>query len=67
MRRQRLLLANRIHAPLSAAEREIERLLVDPGRALQLAEATGNRSLRAVALIAQQERKVKRRKCSELA
>lgn len=50
--RKAVLLANRIRAPLSRAEREIERLLVDPGRALQLAELTGNRALRAVALVA---------------
>lgn len=50
--RKAVLLPNRIRAPLSRAEREIERLLVDPGRALQLAELTGNRALRAVALAA---------------
>lgn len=43
------LLPNRREAPLSRDERQAELYADQPGRLLELAEATGNRALRAVA------------------
>lgn len=43
------ILPNRTSAPLSRDEREAEQYIDRPGRALELAELTGNRGLYGVA------------------
>lgn len=57
------LLPNRHDAPLMPDERVAEQYLDQPARLMELAEATGNRALRAVALgLLRRDRRPKGRK-----
>lgn len=55
-------LRNRLRKPLSRAEQDIEAMLDNPGRAIELAELTGNRWLKGAALLARDEKHGEKRK-----